>query len=329
MNDGALVLDITGTILYINRQALSLLKLQSNPTGKKYATVFLDTDQQNDAFHQMILDAVYHKERPQTKVVPWYTEKQKQMFRLTSSFLQNEEGGESIGVVVLFSDVTEVETLNRQRRESSVIFATMIFSVAAYLFFWSTMLWLQLDIPLWCLTWIVLFLSAVMFWIAIKNTSFSIQDIGLRLINARATLRTDILITLAGAVLLLGGKLFLLRVAPGFFPAGAPFWDWSVGNVSDLYYPIAVVLQEFFAQCVVLGNLQRILTGKHARGLALLTSSMLFGVMHIAYGLPYMIGASLMLGALGTLYSKQGHIWGICIIHYVLGTMAIFLRYVV
>ena len=58
-------------------------------------------------------------------------------------------------------------------------------------------------------------------------------------------------------------------------------------------------------------------------------SALVFGVLHIAYGLPYMLGAALLLGVLGILYHKQGNIWGLCIIHYVLGEVATFLRYVI
>ena len=40
-------------------------------------------------------------------------------------------------------------------------------------------------------------------------------------------------------------------------------------------------------------------------------------------------GKSILLGALGMLYNRQRNIWGLCIIHYVLGEVATFLRYVI
>lgn len=36
-----------------------------------------------------------------------------------------------------------------------------------------------------------------------------------------------------------------------------------------------------------------------------------------------------LLGALGILYHMQGNIWGLSIIHYVLGEVATFLRYLI
>ena len=63
--------------------------------------------------------------------------------------------------------------------------------------------------------------------------------------------------------------------------------------------------------------------------MSIMVSSLVFGVLHIAYGLPYMVGASLLLGVLGVFYHRQGNIWGLCIIHYVLGEVATFLRYLI
>ena len=76
-------------------------------------------------------------------------------------------------------------------------------------------------------------------------------------------------------------------------------------------------------------NLNRIFTGKYAGLLSIVVSALVFGVLHIAYGFPYMLAASLLLGILGIFYHKQGNIWGLCIIHYVLGEIATFLRYLI
>lgn len=56
------------------------------------------------------------------------------MFKLTSSFLYGETKENEIGIVVLFTDITEVARLNRQRRESSTIFAVLMICVCLYLF---------------------------------------------------------------------------------------------------------------------------------------------------------------------------------------------------
>ena len=181
----------------------------------------------------------------------------------------------------------------------------------------------------WVMSLMIEGMSVLMFVIILKMTSFSIRDIGLRIANARATFVPAVWITVTVGAALVVGKWILLQLVPGFFPENAPFWDWSVATPADLIYPLTVVLQEFLARGVMQESLNRIFIGRHAAAVSILVSALVFGVLHIAYGLPYMVGASLLLGVLGILYHKQGNIWGLCIIHYVLGEMATFLRYLV
>jgi PAS domain S-box-containing protein len=332
MNDGVLVLDSHGTILYLNSQGQKLLGERECPTGVKYALAMLDGDdtQENDEFHQFILDAVYDKEHTHHGEIPYVLPSgEKRQLSLTSSFLFNDNQNTKIGVVVLFSDITEVTLLNRQRQESSTIFAVLMSCICLYLFLWSALRFLGVEPPGWVMSLMIEAISIIMFIIILKTTSFSIRDIGLKVQNARETFVPDIAITLGGCILLVVIKLVLLRINPDFFPAGSKFWDWSVASPADLYYPLTAILQEFLARGVMQENLNRIFVGKHAGALSIVISSLIFGVMHIAYGLPYMAAAALLLGVLGVLYHKQRNIWGLSIIHYVLGSVAKFLRYLI
>ena len=269
-----------------------------------------------------------NKEHTHSGEAPYRTpEGETRRFQLTTSFLRSEDSGEKIGIVALFSDVTEIARLNQQRRESSIVFAVLM--ICLYLFFWSLLRYLGIEPPGWVLSKLIEAISIIMLVIILKTTSFSIRDIGLRVTNARATFVPDLLITAGGVAALVLGKVVLLRVAPGFFPEGAPFWDWSVGTFADVIYPLTVILQEFLARGVMQENLRRIFTGRHAGFLSIFVSALVFGVLHIAYGLPFMLGATLLLGVLGVFYHRQGNIWGLCIIHYVLGEAATFLRYII
>ena len=138
MNDGVLVLNTQGQILYLNQQGRALLGEEQDLVGMRYASLLArDESGGNDGFHQFILDAVYDKEHTHSGQADYQAPgREKRRFRLTSSFLRSEDGEERIGVVVLFSDVTEVARLNRQRRESSTIFAVLMICVCAYLFLW-------------------------------------------------------------------------------------------------------------------------------------------------------------------------------------------------
>lgn len=330
MNDGVLVLDMHGQILYLNEQGHAMLGVDEDMTGRKYGQAFLsgDEDKTNDKFHQFVLDAVYDKTHAHNGEAVYQAENRElRHFNLTSSFLYGETKEQKIGIVVLFTDITEVARLNRQRREASTVFAVLMICVCVYLFLWSLLRYLNVEPPTWAMGMMIEGMSIIMFFIILKTTSFSLKDIGLRVKNVKATFLPDILITLIGAVVLVLGKIVILRTAPGFFPEGAPFWDWSVGTFADVIYPFTVILQEFLARGVMQENLNRIFIGKYAGAMSIVVSSLVFGVLHIAYGLPFMIGASILLGALGVLYHKQGNIWGLCIVHYVLGEAATFLRY--
>ncbi len=331
MSDGVLVLDDRGTVLHLNERGRALLGETRELAGEKYASLFAENVQgDNDAFHQFVLDAVYDKVHTHSGEIDYRMPGgEKRRFRMTSSFLRGEDRQTQTGVVVLFDDVTELARLQRQRRESSIVFAVLMICVCVYLFLWSLLRYLGLELPGQVMTVVIEGISILMFFIILKTTSFSLKDIGLRITDPKATFVPDLLITAAGLAVLAGGKLILLRAAPGFFPAGAPFWDWSVLNWSSIVYPFTAVLQEFLARGVMQENLLRIFDGKHAAALSIIVSSLVFGVLHIAYGLPFMLGASLLLGALGVLYHKQGNIWGLSIIHYVLGEAATFLRYLI
>lgn len=332
MNDGVLVVDTHGEILYLNDRGCKMLGVYEDMSGKNYSRAFLadDADERNDGFHQFILDAVYDKENTHTGEAVYQKKGQEPgVFRLTSSFLYGEDGIKKIGIVVVFADITENARLNRQRRESSAVFSVLMICVCVYLFLWSLLRYLDIEPPGQIMNLMIEGISIIMFFIILKTTSFSVRDIGFRITNAKATFVPDIVIAAAGSLLLVIGKIALLYAAPEFFPEGAPFWDWSVGTFADVIYPFTVVLQEFLARGVMQENLNRIFVGKYAGLLSILVSALVFGVLHIAYGLPYMLAAALLLGVLGVFYHKQGNIWGLCIIHYVLGEVATFLRYLI
>lgn len=332
MNEGVLVLDTRGVILYLNEKGRELLGKAENPEGEKYSLALMagQADEVNDAFHQFVLDAVYDKESAHRGEAAYKAAgRETRHFSLTSSFLFGEEPGERAGVVVVFSDITELVRVNRQRKEASTVFAVLMICVCVYLFLWSLLRYLNIEPPGWVMNLLIEAISVLMFVIILKTTSFSIRDIGLRVTDARKTFVPSLSITAAGTAALVLCKLVLLRVAPGFFPEGAPFWDWSVGTAADVFYPATVVLQEFLARGVMQENLNRVFTGKHATVLSIVVSSLVFGVLHIHYGLPFMLGATALLGALGFMYHRQGNIWGLCIIHYVLGEAATFLRYII
>lgn len=95
MNDGVLVVDMHGKIIYINGKGCSMLGVDGSVSGKNYSRVFLqdEADDANDGFHQFVLDAIYDKQHTHTGEVSYQTKnREMKSFHLTSSFLYGEDG---------------------------------------------------------------------------------------------------------------------------------------------------------------------------------------------------------------------------------------------
>ena len=127
----------------------------------------------------------------------------------------------------------------------------------------------------------------------------------------------------AGVVgLLMLAKLLVSKISPDFFAADVPFWNWDIGLYSWISYIFTCIIQEFLARSMIYGSIRKMYDGKHGTMAAVFLSSLLFGAVHIAHGFMYMVAAMVLLGAFGGLYEKQRNIWGVTVIHFVLGQAA-------
>lgn len=324
ITDGVLVLDRGGNILYINPSGCQILGLTKDCVGQKYYAVAMDDEKDdNDKFHQFLLDAVYDKDNTHSGEIE-YTDKsgKKRNLRIVTSFLRNAEGNAKDGVVIQFSDETEVVRLRRKEHDTVTVFAVTMILVCSWIFFVQIWEYLNRPIPLFVMTNLVEIIGILLLLFILKNTSFTWQDIGLSVKGIGPIIRLDSLMAALGAVLLILVKVAMLKANPGHFEAGTPFFDWKVLlRTSSILYPFTAILQEFLVRGVVHENMRRIFTGKRGETLAIVVSSLFFGALHLYLGLMFMAGAALLLGVLGVLYRRQNTIWGLCIPHFVLGLM--------
>lgn len=112
MSDGVMTINLEGRITTFNPAAARILGVrQEDALGKGFGELF-PLAEENDAFNQTILDAVYESSVSHNRIVPFNHEGQKVMLSLTTSFLQAEdEGGQRSGVIAVFSDITELQAL--------------------------------------------------------------------------------------------------------------------------------------------------------------------------------------------------------------------------
>ena len=331
MDDCVLALDNRGHIMYMNPQFQSLLGLQDDVLGKTYAEVFFDLqDTRNDEFHQFLVDAVLEKERTHTGTVSFTNaQNQTRYFRITSSFLKSEADDEANGVVLVLSDITETEVLKKKRYDAAVVFSCVIACISLYLLLLATLEFFQIQIPSVRLSQI---LNAMVFCFCIvvyRKTDFSFEELGLKVKNYKSTFLTSIGISAALVGLLMAAKLLMLRLAPGFFPEDAPFWNWNIGVNNWVGYIFSCIVQEFLARSMLYGSVRKLFDGKHAGAVAIGLTTLLFSAVHLGHGFMYMVGAMVLLGSLGGLYEKQRNIWGVAIIHYVMGEAGTCLGFIV
>lgn len=324
VDDGVLALDERGRIMYMNPQCRMLLGLRDGDMGRTYAEVFFDEKtKENDAFHQLVVDAVYQKEKAHKDSVAFTDKKGKKMhLRITSSFLKREDENESGGVVLVLSDITETEIVKKKRYDASIVFSCITACVCLYLLLLATLEFLKIDVPTKMLTQVINAMVCLIGFIIYRKTNFSFDELGLKMHDPKKTLGVSIIISCSAVAALIAAKLVVLKVSPDFFSADAPFWNWNIGLYSWLSYIFTCIIQEFLARSMIYGSIKKMFDGKHSVLAAIMLSSLLFGAVHIAHGFMYMSAAILLLGSLGGLYEKHRNIWGVTIIHYALGQTA-------
>jgi HlyD family secretion protein len=113
MSDGVMTIGIDGQILTFNAAAESILGLRDpDVLQKSFAELFL-IQEENDAFNQTILNAIYDANTIHDKIVRWHRGDAVLTLEVTTSFLSTTEEGtkKNVAVVVVFNDITEVGRL--------------------------------------------------------------------------------------------------------------------------------------------------------------------------------------------------------------------------
>ena len=325
-DEGIITFDRGGVIRYINPAASMILGLTGNAVGKRYRDVF---DKDNDGLLEYLVKATVEKNASHRGDILFQRDDGSTVRLNTSCIcLQDDQNVGERSYAIHFEDITEIDTLRRKRRESSAVFIGTMTAISLWIY--AVALW-QLTgekVSQEIMTQFIHAISLIMFFFIRHYTHFSFEEMGLRIKGIARAVKTDCLFTAIFTALLFLIKLILLKTSPGFFPAGAPFWDWSRVGWSDLVYPLTVILQEFLSRGVIHENLRRIFVGKHSEAAAIIVSSLLFGALHIHRGFMYMLAATVLLAIFGVLYRKQNSIWGLCIPHFVLGEVVWYLGFV-
>ena len=109
MSEGVMVIGLDGVITDVNPAALRILcKEETDLAGKRFARCFFEYEE-NDAFNQTVLDAVYDTSVSHENIVPYFTGETTRQLHVTTSYLR--EGEQKIGVIAVLSDISELTEL--------------------------------------------------------------------------------------------------------------------------------------------------------------------------------------------------------------------------
>ncbi len=259
-DEGIITFDRSGIIRYINPSASMILGLEDNAVGKRYRDVF---SRDNDALLEFLVKATAEKNASQRGDI-LFRRGDGSSVRLNTSCicLEDDEDPQERSYAIHFDDITEIDILRRKRRESSAVFIGTMTAVSIWIY--VVALWQQTGqkVSQEIMTQFIHVISLIMFFYIRHYTHFSFEEMGLKIKGIGKAIKVDVLLTAIFTAVLFGIKLILLRVSPGFFPADAPFWDWSRMNWSDFTYPLTAILQEFLSRGVIHENLR----APHLRG---------------------------------------------------------------
>ena len=326
--DGVLLLACDGTIAYMNKSAQAMLNIAANQLGCSLPGVWLQQmDPRNDDLCQSILDALYDKQTKITKTVNFYTpNNEKRILQIKSSYWDAPEPEVKDGVLLILQDVTVEERLKKEKEDAILIFSFFLTAIGIWTLFYAALTYFQIEIPRFCMTYILLGLGAVLTWLIIWKTDLTISDIGLSFRNIRRPVLINVTISLLACLVMIVAKAIFVMRGSAFFPEGQPFFDFQF-TLGMKLYPLSVLLQEVLSQSIIHECLMRMLKGKNSHIHAILLSSILFTVLHIHRGFGFMIGSLLLGCVIGILYRKQRSVWGLCITHYSVSMMAFFLNW--
>lgn len=316
--DGLIVLDTNGTIVYANPAAGQLMGTELT-VGSKYASLFAqDSGGQNDAFHQFLLDSIYDKQHKHGGELDYRRpDGSLRTFQVVTSFLFGEEGAERQGVVIQFSDITEVHQARKLQQDTVTLFVCLLGMLAVFNF--ASVIWVSAGepFPSALMTVLIEITGVVLSFFILRNSPIRWEDLGLRFHGCGKYLLIDGAATAAILGVMLLVRLILFRT--GILSPAEPFFHWKKWTTSSTLYPITVVLQEFLTRSLVHESVTRVIPAKHAELYAIIISSLFFGAIHLYLGLAFMFGAAFLLAFFGLIYTKQRCIWGLCIPHYILG----------
>lgn len=327
MSDGVLLVDDEMKVVYFNSACRKIFFKGEEILGHEFDEAFL-LDPLNKEFNSFFADIIKHN-RNDKKTLAFHLPNGEKLHLIVEVSMKNDgfyhEDDDFKGMLVMVEDVTEHYRLKTVSHDCANIFAALIVGICVYLSVWSLCRFtLQIPLKVKHYTYMIEGITLLLFLEIWFYTSFKMSDIGL-MINKNRWKRNLIETLVIGAI----GCAILLLLRCGQIWFGLPGKAYFIGGSFSgaRSYLITSFLQEFLARGVIQTSLKYILQVKHQREMCILTTSLLFMMMHLPFGFIFMVGAFVLSLALGYIYEKHQDLYGCAILHWGVGYLGMCLFY--
>lgn len=148
------------------------------------------------------------------------------------------------------------------------------------------------------------------------------EDYGWTLDGWRRSLAESAVVMAVTFGAMVGIKWVLVRHTPGL--AAHPLVDWRYwgGWQTVSSYLFVAPAQELIGRGFLQNSIEKFLTGPRRRSVAILLTSMQFGVVHLHFSFETGVIAMLSGVLFGAMFARQRSLLGVSLSHYVLGSLA-------
>ncbi len=148
------------------------------------------------------------------------------------------------------------------------------------------------------------------------------EDYGWTMKNWQRSLAESLVITAAAFGLMVGVKALLVHFRPEDYQAPLVDWTYWGGWATVTSYFFVAPAQELIGRGFLQSSIERFLTGPRRTMIAIVLTSVQFGVVHLHFS--FWTGMVAMVSGLlfGAMYARQRSLLGVSISHFILGTLA-------
>ncbi|MCR5737239.1 MAG: CPBP family intramembrane metalloprotease [Eubacterium sp.] len=316
MTEAVIIFDKNRQIQYFNDSARDIFGIShSEIEGLEQ----IPSLKENKKFSRFIKETFSKKDKAQNTELIYDNGTIETVLKLrTNRIVKN---GKDKGMILLGADVTADSDLRRFEKDSASTFIGIVLSICIYLFIWSLLEFtLHIHYRPSEYTKVIEAISFVLFLEVLFLSSLSLKDVGV-FVSPKQLVKS------LGQVLPIIGiaGVILIAINAGLHLSGhalkEPFFGGSWAKA--VTYISVAILQEFLARGVLQTSIRFLVKVKWQKFFNVLLSSLLFTLMHLPHGFPFMMGALVMGIGLGIIYEYQKNIWGCALIHWVCGYLAI------